>query len=52
MGAYLRPSLTTISSNPAGAGALVRNFFRLADGDPPPRGVTLLERALVKRAST
>lgn len=52
MGAYLRPSLTTLSSNPAGAGALVRNFFQLADGDPPPRGVTLLERTLVKRAST
>jgi DNA-binding LacI/PurR family transcriptional regulator len=51
MGMYLRPSLTTLSSNPTDAAVLVRDHFRLVNGGPPPRSVALLERALVRRDS-
>lgn len=51
MGSYLRPSLTTLSSNPAAAAGAVRGFFELVDGGAPRRNLALLERALVRRAS-
>lgn len=51
MGGYLRPSLTTLSTDPAGAAAIVRGFFEAVNGSPPRRNLALLERALVRRTS-
>jgi DNA-binding LacI/PurR family transcriptional regulator len=51
MGAYLRPSITTLSSYPNVAAEHVREIFRLAESGAEPPPITLLQRALVKRAS-
>lgn len=51
MGRYLRPSLTTLSNNPAAAALTVREFFEPVNGRRPRRNLVLLERALVRRAS-
>jgi DNA-binding LacI/PurR family transcriptional regulator len=50
MGAYLRPSLTTLSSHPDLAARHVCNIFRGNDRASTP-GLTLLERTLVLRDS-
>lgn len=50
MGAYLRPSLTTLSSNPESAARHVCAIFKANDGSGSA-GVTVLERALIRRES-
>lgn len=50
MGAYLRPSLTTLSSHPELAASHVCAILK-RNGDSPPPGLTLLQRTLVRRDS-
>lgn len=55
MGAYLRPSLTTLSSDPEATAAHVRSFFEVGTSSQDSRGapaaVITLERSLVHRDS-
>jgi DNA-binding LacI/PurR family transcriptional regulator len=50
MGAYLRPSLTTLSSHPEIAARHVCAIFKANDGSGSA-GATVLERALIRRES-
>jgi DNA-binding LacI/PurR family transcriptional regulator len=51
MGAYLRPSLTTLSSHPDQAARHVLALFKSDGAAGSERGLTLLERSLVERDS-
>ncbi len=51
MGAYLRPSLTTLSSDPKATAEHVRRFFEGGAAGQPPGTAITIERALVHRDS-